>query len=58
MLEVQALHGRHVEVHVDGGWRRVRVLDVITDQGEDWAILGVEERLAVSRIEMARPAGD
>ncbi len=55
VLEAAALHQRHAEVHVDGRWRRIRVIDVATDHGEDWVIFDGEERLAVGRIDMARP---
>ncbi|MFI9651293.1 hypothetical protein [Guyparkeria halopsychrophila] len=56
VLEGAALHKRHAEVHLDGRWRRIRVIDVVTDRGEDWVILADDERLAVGRIERARPA--
>lgn len=55
VLEAAALHKRHAEVQVDGRWRRVRVIDVETDHGEDWVVLPGGDRLAVSRIEKARP---
>jgi len=55
VLEAAALHQRRAEVHVEGRWRRIRVIDVVTDHGEDWVILDGDERLAVGRIEMARP---
>ncbi|MFO7808268.1 hypothetical protein [Guyparkeria sp.] len=58
VLEGAALRKCHVEVQVDGRWRRVRVIDVATDRGEDWAILAGDERLAVGRIERAHPAKD
>ncbi len=56
VLEGAALHKRHAEIYTDGRWRRVRVIDVVTGGGEDWAILADDERLAVGRIERARPA--
>ena len=58
VLEAAALHKCHADVQVDGRWRRVRVIDVVTDHGEDWVVLDGDDRVAVGRIERARPAGD
>lgn len=55
VLEAAALHGEQVEVRLDGRWQRVRMLDVVSESGEDWLVGDGGERIAVRLIEMARP---
>ncbi|MFO7582817.1 hypothetical protein [Guyparkeria sp.] len=55
VLEAAALHGDHAEIRLDGRWRRVRVIDVLSEGGDDWLLTDDGQRIAVGSIEMARP---
>lgn len=55
VLEAAALHCDHAEIRLDGRWRRLRVLDVLSEGGDDWLLTDDGQRIAVGLIEMARP---
>ncbi len=58
VLEAAALHGDAAEIRLDGRWRRVRVLDVLSEGGDDWLLTDDGQRIAVAAIEMVRPVPD
>jgi len=55
LLEAAALRSSPVEVRIGGTWRRVTVNDVVGADGEDWLLMPGGERMAVGRIDAARP---
>lgn len=58
VLEAAALHARAVDVRFGKDWRRLKVRDVVSAQGEDWLITADGERVAVSEITAVRPVGE
>jgi len=55
LLEAAALRRSSVEIRLDGQWRRVTVIDVPSEQGEDWLLTTSGERIPVLAIDAARP---
>ena len=44
-----------VDVRIEGRWQRVTVVDVPSENGEDWLLADSGERIPLNAIDAARP---
>ena len=56
LLEAAAMRRAPVDVRIEGRWQRVTVVDVPSENGEDWLLADSGERIPLNAIEAARPS--